>query len=247
MAEKITHDGELNLSGQKIPCYVTENGIRVLSGRQMQQALMLINADYKGEQSGSRLQRFLSNRSLINNVFNDLTPDHFPPIKAMLGRKIIHGYKAELLVDICDRMLDARKEGLLTRRQVKIANQCEILMRAFARVGIIALVDEATGYQDVRIKNALAKILEEFIAKELQPWTRTFPLEFYREIYRLKTWSFPELANGKKPRTPSVLGIYTNDIVYKRLAPGVFEELRKNRSCDSRERTKDLIYTMVYP
>lgn len=43
----------------------------------------------------------------------------------------------------------------------------EILVRGFARVSIIALVDEATGYQRDRAKNALAAILEAFIAKEL--------------------------------------------------------------------------------
>jgi len=39
-------------------------------------------------------------------------------------------------------------------------------------VGIIALVDEATGYQRLREELALASILEKFIAKEPQPWTK---------------------------------------------------------------------------
>jgi ATP-dependent DNA ligase len=41
---------------------------------------------------------------------------------------------------------------------------------------ISALVDEATGYQKERAADALARILEAFIAKELQPWIKTmFP------------------------------------------------------------------------
>ena len=89
-------------------------------------------------------------------------------------------------------------------------------------IGIIGLVDEATGYQGIRAKRALATILEEFIAEELQPWTKTFPYEFYEEIFRLKGWPGPD---GVK--RPSVIGHYTNDIVYARLAPGVLDELKQ--------------------
>ena len=68
---------------------------------------------------------------------------------------------------------------------------------------------------------SLAVILEKFIAKELQPWTRTFPYEFYQQIFRLKGWPGPQGA-----KRPSVIGHYTNDVVYARLAPGVLSELR---------------------
>ena len=102
-----------------------------------------------------------------------------------------------------------------------IADRCELLIRGFATVGIIALVDEATGYQAIRARRALATILEQFIAEELQPWTRTFPYEFYAQIFRLKGWPGPASVRG-----PRVLGHYTNDLVYQRLAPGVFAELR---------------------
>jgi len=107
---------------------------------------------------------------------------------------------------------------------MRVAEQCEIITRVLAKVGIIALVDEITGYQYDRAKTALAEILEKFIAKELQEWTRTFPPEFYEQIFRLKNWKF---AHSNIGRRPQVIGHYTNDIVYKRLAPGVLDELRK--------------------
>ena len=96
------------------------------------------------------------------------------------------------------------------------------LNRGLRRIGIIGLVDEATGYQEVRAKRALATILENFIAKELKPWTKTFPYEFYELIYKLKGWVGPD---GHK-RSP-LIGHYTNDIVYDRLAPGVLNDLRR--------------------
>ena len=113
-------------------------------------------------------------------------------------------------------MLSARDTGKLLKSQIHIAAQCELIMRGLARVGIIALVDEATGFQRIREERALATILEKFIAKDLQPWTKTFPYEFYMEICRLKGW--PSISAIKRP---SVIGRYTNDIVYERLAPGV--------------------------
>ncbi len=106
--------------------------------------------------------------------------------------------------------------GALAGKQLKVAQRCDILIRSLATVGVIALVDEATGYQEVRTQNALATILEKFIDKELQPWTRTFLYEFYKQIYKLKNWQGVE-----SPRRPSVIGHYTNDIVYSRpFAPG---------------------------
>ena len=106
--------------------------------------------------------------------------------------------------------------------QQHIADRAEILIRALATVGIVALIDEATGYQRIRTERALATILEKFIAEELRPWTRTFPYEFYEQIFRLRGWDSSTLA-----QRPSVIGHYTNDFVYARIAPGVLEELRR--------------------
>ena len=138
------------------------------------------------------------------------------------GSNVAYGFPATILADICDAVLKARTAGKLNQQQEALADRCEILLRGFAKVGIIALVDEATGYQKIREQRALATILEKFIAKELQPWTKTFPYEFYGQIFRLKKWSGP---HGVKK--PSVIGHYTNDFVYTRLAPGVLEELRR--------------------
>ena len=95
------------------------------------------------------------------------------------------------------------------------------MIRSLAKVGVIALVDEATGYERIREENALAKILDRLIAKELNPWTKVFPFEFYEQIFRLRGW--PSILSIKRP---SVIGKYTNDFVYERLAPGVLAELQ---------------------
>jgi hypothetical protein len=98
-----------------------------------------------------------------------------------------------------------------------------MIIRGLAHVGIIALVDEATGYQYVRAREALEEILEKFIAKELFKWVKTFPDEFYERLFGLRGWKFNPISVKK----PVVVGRLTNNLVYERLAPGVLKELRR--------------------
>src|SRR5947208_2748079 len=123
--------------------------------------------------------------------------------------------------------------GKLQKQQLAKAHQAEALTLALADTGVAALIDEATGYQDDRAKDALAKIFSTFLAKERQKWALTFPLDFYKEIYRLRGWKF-EPWNTKRP---SVIAGWTDDFVYDRLAPGLTEELRiKNPVIDTGRR-----------
>jgi P63C domain len=145
------------------------------------------------------------------------------PIKFRAGGFLAYGYEATVLADMCDAVLKARDSGELHYQQEHIAKRCDILVRAFARVGIIALVDEATGYQRDRAKDALTRILEAFIAKELQPWLRTFPADFYQEMYRLREMEYP----NDTVQRPRYFGLLTNDIVYDRLAPDVLKKLKE--------------------
>ena len=144
------------------------------------------------------------------------------PIKFSTPAGIGHGYPATLLVDLCSAVLAARDANKLRPNQTHIAERSDLLIRGLATVGIIALVDEATGYQQIREERALATILEKFIAQELQPWTKTFPYEFYKQIARLRGWPTPTST-----KRPSVIGHYTNDIVYERLAIGILDELKE--------------------
>ncbi len=148
------------------------------------------------------------------------------------GGKPSHGYQALILAEICDTLLQARKEGVLHRQHTHIADQCEMLMRALAKVGIIALIDEATGYQNIRKEDALQKILDAFLNKELAAWVKRFPDSFYDEMFRLKGWSWNSL------KRPGIVGTYTNELVYERLAPALVEELKKKNPRNERGSAK---------
>ena len=215
-------DKPLIIGDIEIPCYVLEDETRVLTQSGMFTGLGLARRGLVPTDSGAPLPRFAASKAISPFISSDLLSGLTKPILFRSGSADAYGFPATILADICEAVLAARDAGSLDRQQYALAMRCEILMRGFARVGIEALVDEATGYQRIREQRALATILEAFIAKELQPWTKTFPYEFYQELYRLRGWPGPD---GNK-RTPQV-GKDTNDIVYERLAPGVLDELRR--------------------
>ncbi|OYY46638.1 MAG: hypothetical protein B7Y56_03465 [Gallionellales bacterium 35-53-114] len=220
----------LRIGDLEIGCYVLEGGSRVLSGRGMQTVLGL------GQRHGALLRSFLDKSNLKPYINKEVENALAAPIRFVRpgrGGKLATGYEATILADICDALLSARKAGDLNEKQLLIAAQAEMLTRAFAKVGIIALIDEATGYQEVRDRFALQKILDQYLRKEFAAWAKRFPDEFYKEMFRLRGWEINPLSVKK----PQVVGKYTTDIVYERLAPGIVEELeRKNPKNDRGQR-----------
>jgi hypothetical protein len=227
-------DHPLKIGDLEIPCYVLEDGRRVLHQRGMVSALGMGRGG-SSEGGGDRLAKFTAQTRLSKFVSERLLAVTKDPIKFRVPNgSIAYGYEATILADICDAVLAARKAGYLQKQQMHIADRCEILVRGFARVGIIALVDEATGYQELRAKEALSKILEAFIAKELQPWVKTFPDDFYKHLFRLRGLNYPH----DSIRRPQYFGVLTNDMIYKRLAPGVLNELKRVTPQDDNGRPK---------
>ncbi|AFF25278.1 TPA: P63C domain-containing protein [Pasteurella multocida] len=222
---EILYEGVLDLAGVDIPCYVLDDGTRVLSGRKMQEALKIVDVEEGKQSAGTRLQRYLTQKTLEPFIYKDRELDHFSPIICYRGTQKINGYEATLLADLCDAFLEARKHISLSPRQTIIAEQCEILIRAFAKVGITALVDEATGYQYEREKDELQQILRKYISEELLPWQKRFPDIFYKELFRLNGWDYTVKGIQKRP---GVVGTWTNKLIYEQLPKGVLEELRNN-------------------
>ena len=208
----------------EIPCYVLEDETRVLSQRGLQSAIGMSTGGARRGTGERRIAEFVGYLGRKGIGINALTASAESPIEFQPpgGGRTAYAYNAEVLVDLCECILDAYEKKLLSKQQERIARRAYILVRGLTRLGVIGLVDEATGYQEIRSKRALATILEEWIAEKHQEWTRTFPYEFYELIYKLKQWPGPD---GHR-RTP-LIGHYTNDVVYDRLAPGVLDELRR--------------------
>jgi hypothetical protein len=221
---KASHAGVLEIGDLKIPCYVLEDGTRVLSQRGLNEAFGIIHGGGDARQNGGqRLPRFIRLRALEPFIPNEITAGLIEPIEFTPphGGRSVTGLPAILLPDVCNVWLKAREERALHERQLPTAQKAEILTRALAHIGIIALVDEATGYQDERAKTALRDIFNAFLRRELAAWVQRFPEEFYREIFRLRGWNW----RGMKVNRPQIMAYYTVDIVYSRLLPHIMEEL----------------------
>jgi hypothetical protein len=216
-------DKPLRIANNEIECYVLDDGTRVLTQASFLEALgRHRKANVRREGIGEQIPAILQGKAIRHFVTEDIIEKSRPIIFRTPNGTRAYGYRAELLPIVCEIYLKAREEDILPNNQKHVAIQAEILVRGLAHVGIIALVDEATGYQDLRPKDALARILEAFIAKELQPYVQTFPDDFYRQTFRLRGLNYP-IDSVKRPQ---YFGILTNDVIYKRLAPGVLKELK---------------------
>ena len=220
---RASHQGEVRIGEASIPCAVV-NGVRVLSQQGFLQAIGRARSAKGGQGAGvDGLPAFLAAKNIKPFIDRDLVESTRPIHYFGVTGARAYGYRAELLPKVCNVYLAARDAGVLTPKQQHIADLAGIMIRALAKTAIVALVDEATGYQDVRPQDALQKYLELIIRKELAAWVKKFPDEFYENIYKLKGWPWPGMSKNRY----SVVAHYTRDLVYERMAPGLLEELEK--------------------
>lgn len=227
-------DRPLIIGAIKIPCYVLDNDVRVLTASGIQDALKIAQGGSM-KKGMSRLELFASGKSIKPHVINELSERVRSPIVFVTpSGSRAYGYDAEILVELCEAVLASRAADDLNHQQRHIAQQCELIMRGLARVGIVALVDEVTGFQEVRQRDALHKILEAYIAPELLPWAKRFPASFYEEMFRLHKWTYDPTSVAR----PGVVGKFTNLYIYEQLPPGVLDELRTKNPKDESGRRK---------
>lgn len=221
---KATHAGELPIGNLILQCAVLEDGTRIVSRNAIFRAFgRTKRGRAKDENRVPNMPSFVDAKNLQPFVFRHIEGGPKQIEYYDLKGRITEGYDALLVPQLCDVYLEARLAGKLLKSQERLAEAAEMLARSLSKVGIIALVDEATGHQRDRAADALSKILEAFIAKELQPYVPTFPSDYYEHLFRLRGLNF----KTDSVRRPQYFGCLTNDIIYRRLAPGVLEELKK--------------------
>jgi P63C domain len=233
---KVGWEGLLTIGPISMKCGVIpskksgESPVRVVSETEFMKALGMyrsgaLSVRREVSESGAQIPLSLAYKNLRPFILTHLGDVHFQPMKVIFSKGTVgHGLDAKIIPKICEVWLDARKAKVLGERQKAIAEMAEIILRGLAHVGIVALVDEATGYQQFRDRLELQKILDKYLTDEWARWTRRFPDEFYRHLFRLKSMDYPPLAGKNKP---SYVGHWTNDVVYSRLAPGILNKLRE--------------------
>lgn len=236
----------MQIGDATIECYVLDNGVRVLSNMGMQRALGLSDR-------GGRMADFVKKAVLKPYITDEIpaavkTPYKFyrPQDNESNRSTIASGIEATVLKKLCDGMLKARRDHpeKLSPADLVVAQQAEILLGGLAEVGIIALVDEVTGYQ--KKKDEYQQILAKYIAKELQPWVKTFGDDYYYQIYRLKGWDWNRFAVDKKNHPWAVANI-TNRVIYEKLPDGVLDALKEQEPANAKGVRKHRLHQHLTP
>ena len=224
MREKLlqsAYPGKVRIGNMEFECHVLENGERIFSSKDFLHAFGL---GFEPMEERKALREFLD-RIKFASVLSDQTLYRSlnNPIKFKKNNFTTYGYPAKLLAEICNAILFLSENKMLSvdMHIKEAAKQSRKLLKSLANVGVIALIDEATGYQDYRDKHALQDILDKYLEKEYSTWAKRFPDAFYKEMFRLKNWEW----KGMRINRPGIVGTYTKNIVYSRLAPGLLKEL----------------------
>jgi len=229
LTNKATHWGQLNLGGIDIPCYVLENGERIFSLKGVVVALT--------GTEGGQLAEYIKVKSVRDYLPSELVPAENGAIPALTTfdtgnnafAKNAIGVPVERFIDICIAYSTALQESILsedgpklTERQKEIAKRANEFIRATSKIGIIALVDEATGYQYDRPVDALQFKLKLFLSEEMRKWEKTFPDQLWVEFARLTKWT------GSLHQRPKYWGKLVNELVYSYLDKDVYAWLKEN-------------------
>ena len=237
---KAMYSGKLPIGGLELDCYVLndERNTRILSATSIFQALQRSTKGYSPDIGNfnevTKLPPFCSSKALFPYINSDIIA-LTNVIEFKDGNYTKTGYNAELLPEVCRLYILARKDNRLAKNQIKIANTCGVLLSALAKVGIQALIDEATGFQYDRKNDALRYLLQQYIAEGLQKWIKTFPDELFTELDRLY-----ENEKTTSRQRPQYYGKFINQYIYEPLENGyVKAELdKKNIKDDGKRKAK---------
>lgn len=210
--------GSMRIGDIEIDCYVLKDRRRLIHKRAMARAIGLKS------DGGNALMKTLSRKSLGSIIPPKLreTIDN-PIVFKPLNGDPAHGYEATVLIDLCDALMVGREQ--LHPSQRFLAYQAEIILRAAAKIGIIALVDEATGFIEDKRKDEYRELWIQFIRDEYARWEQEFPNELFEAFYQI--YGLKRL-NPKSTKHPKFFGKLIRKYVYKPLASSngaILEEL----------------------
>jgi hypothetical protein len=220
------HRGDLNIIGMSVPCYVLDNGVRVIGRTSATEVLT-------GIKGGGALEKYIAVRALEPFIPKDfvlerMVPFRLPEVEGL--EKAVKGLPADVFIEICQGFVNALEHNFrrespyprLTARQQQMAMQASMFLSACAKVGLEALIDEATGYQYEREADALQVKLAAFLDAEMRKWEKTFPDELWQEFGRLTGWQ------GQLSKRPKYWGKLVMELVYEKLDRDVAEWLKAN-------------------
>lgn len=219
------YSGILTIAGTEIPAYVLSNGQRVIT--RISATEMLTGVKRQGDLESyirvEALKPFLDVESVLTRMVSfrhkdvEMVNEHVKGLPSDLFIEICQGYVAALNAN-----LDQNSPFKLSQRQAEIAIKASIFLAACAKVGLDALIDEATGYQYQRPSDELELKLKLYLADEMRKWEKTFPDDLWQQFGRLTHWK------GKLNQRPKYWGKLVMELIYEYLDPEVAQWLREN-------------------
>jgi hypothetical protein len=229
-------EGEVEFGDLTFRCAVLDDESRVINGTEFMRVMGIYRSGALSTRRSDDDEIYFPLHLAFKNLRPFIMEDHElvealrEPIRyRSVKGSIAEGIPAQVLRRICSVWVRARAAGILGASQRNVADKAEALLNALADVAIIALIDEATGYQKRRAHNELQKILSAYIAVELLPWQRRFPISYYEQIYRVMGWPY----DASTTKRTAYIGKLTNKLIYEKLPPGVLPQLRRKNPADA--------------
>jgi hypothetical protein len=214
---RASHQGILTIGDVGIEVYRLYDGRRLIAKAAMAKALNL-----KSE-GGNAFLRTVTRKGVRSAISENLWQKIDSPIvfkyldtdspESQGGTA--DGYEATTLIEVCDALIQARNENALDKSQAFLAVQAEIIVRSAAKLGIIALVDAATGYIEDIKKEEYLRLWKEFVSKEFRQWEAEFPRQFADMIYKIYGL---KRKDPKSFKHPQFFGWFTRKYIYHPLA-----------------------------
>jgi len=208
--------GELAIGKSSIPVYVLDDGRRIVS----RTGATFVLTEGKG---GGNLESYLQVKVLESYMPQDLHSRMVDFSIQEVVNKSVKGMEADTFLEICAGYVRALQDGKLeSETQVSIAMRAAMFSAACSKVGLIALIDEATGYQHHREGEELQLKLKLYLENEMRKWDRTFPADLWVQFGRLTHWK------GSVNQRPKYWGKLVMELIYEYLDPDVAQWLREN-------------------
>lgn len=228
-------EGTVSFLDMEFKCAVLDDESRVINGTEFMRVMGIYRSGAlstrRTDEDGFYLPLHLAFKNLRPFILEDtdLVEALRQPIKYRSTRgSIAEAIPGHVLRRICSVWVRAHKAGVLGSSQEEVARKAQVLLDALADVAIVALIDEATGYQKRRAHDELQKILKAYVSPELLPWQQRFPMSYYEQIHRVMGWPY----DASSTRRTAYIGKLTNKLIYEKLPPGVIEQLRRKNPTD---------------
>lgn len=206
----VTRLAPLDFGGTTLEVAVLDDGTRAITGRGVLR-LLAVKLDNFG-----RFYDRIASKSAGLTLRSRVT------FKTIEG-PIAHGIDAVDLASFCGAFTDLALAGELHPKQRPIQARARVVEVALRNIGIVALIDEVTGYQSTRPERELQERLRMYLRAEPAAWQRAIPEDLYVLVCGLYRWAY---TRGQALRPQGLAG-WTWRFVYQFLPAEVRGELRR--------------------